>query len=1181
MKTFNRCVLGYGFFVLNSMTVLAAEVYDRKIPVTSGMIKLVADGSLGNTALLVDEQPCNALKYSLEKEAKLVPSEPCPHPTTNWKVPSGSRVNRALVDLGDVYNVEDIVIFDSNNIGTFRAYTASSSTAVQPGTMLGEIALDSYLRWKPVSTFSMIDLALQLKHRLPYKTRYLMLENTNGYAGIGEIMIYGSKVATMDYSHFSSVGITDARKEELNNAVLNSSTQPQAAHPRLHGPNSKWYSNVKYFDSVNPNCEWKGQDAWGFVKNMKAVWDRFTLGGDKCAGKLPATLAAHPDAKFYLEPVAGVAWNNDRGLRLLHLFRRSYACYASGSNDCVYPKADIDYLANAFLAYEFKRQRAEKKNASGYYPSWHRGWPSASFIDLGSLNAFKFWCLVLDIFWNHSALLATDKAYIAAELENEIDSYLELYHMPEGAPNAGSLGRWALWGGNNWTTVLNAAAMYWAITFWHEKPAKAKEVMAAALETSWLHRNYFFLDGAYVEGPSYAPMTVDAMLESNELLKGSFNQPYHALRWKTLSQKTTKWYLDNVSSDGLLLDFGDAWDRTGYSDYHYIYLLAWEEMLGLKPYGSTSFNPCDIKAFFANNYFAQSFYDPWSVSSILARDWASIVAQCSATAQAGTRVSHYPDFQLGTLRTFLPGATQTAASAGDNLKLTQADQTFLGMTAVANYHPHREIDFGGLIWTAFGGKLLYDFGYGELSGNYSYYDVSGNKGRFVKESDADRIEFYIRQIDLPITLANLKIGITVHFLSKELPLSSYLASVGTTWAKVSIPLKDFGIDPVRWTSIRGQPGEPWATPGLEAIYFRNYGSINKGHMGIDEMKIVSGVSSTKNVLWYGDLHPQSMADGARAEHSSFYLVAEEIAGGAASTAKWAKIFVGSAGNNFRLSYSNNPNEFVVANKMDYLPIGANTLILPKATDNGKVGTHRSQFKGQAGTLEKLVINGRPVLFADGSKVYGSELTNGNLDYFHRYTVGLEGGNYLVIDSFKTKTGKQDKVQELWYTNQSEVAPVDCSKPSYDVNMTRPTSNTLILEPRCNQIKRGGASESAGRIIAASMVGANFYLGVPDFMKADGLFKRFIVGSSVKLMNRLRGWEIRRVARYQPSVDVTEDVRVFLLQSATSVAALPSNSSISKVSCGTDKACFKVMNGGKQHNVEVLKINGKYTLQRVL
>ena len=78
--------------------------------------------------------------------------------------------------------------------------------------------------------------------------------------------------------------------------------------------------------------------------------------------------------------------------------------------------------------------------------------------------------------------------------------------------------------------------------------------------------------------------------------------------------------------------------------------------------------------------------DTFAVEPAMARDWQSIVDQCQTDAQAGTQATVFPDGGVGALRTFVPGAT-AAATDTSNLRLAQADQTYLAASAVPNTSP--------------------------------------------------------------------------------------------------------------------------------------------------------------------------------------------------------------------------------------------------------------------------------------------------------------------------------------------------------------------------------------------------------------------------------------------------------------------------------------------------------------
>lgn len=540
-------------------------------------------------------------------------------------------------------------------------------------------------------------------------------------------------VADMDLSHLWGGTVSEDRRRELDALVLDSEVTPPDRHPRLYGTDEQWAQRFEVFDHLDPDCQFEGfNKGIGTVNNIKNQWEWLVRGGRRCEGGLPEAPADHREAGVYINSEVDTDSKADRTrrLRILYLIRYLRYCHRSQSGECQFSAEDTQALSEAFIQQEIERLRNAPRvedepmwaGAIGYPEDfhfiayWHR--TSRKFFDLGAGPPFKFWTLFLDTFWNEPALSQADKDYVQRELEYEIDSYL---HSAE-------VEHWNLANGNNWTPVLNSAAMHWALLNYHEKPDKAREVLRVALRFNWRHRDYYLDDGAYIEGPSYLGTSLGPTLEMQQLLRAGFDQMLHSFKWFAAGEGTPGWILDNVASDGHFTDFGDAWARRGNASFNAFTLMLEREVLGLEPWGEQSPDACLTQLWFMNSYFDRPFYDPWWVSPAIARDWASIADDCQAVANGGTQRRVFGEYGQGILRQFNPGASEAATEATDLRPFArQADQTFLTVNAVANDIAHRELDFGALIWSAYGNRLLFDFGYGEIVQNYFEYDLIANR----------------------------------------------------------------------------------------------------------------------------------------------------------------------------------------------------------------------------------------------------------------------------------------------------------------------------------------------------------------------------------------------------------------------------------------------------------------------
>lgn len=997
------------------------------------------------------------------------------------------------------------------------------------------------------------------------------------FTSLVSIIFHSSLLATepssthSETAHFYGGSISDSQKINLNNQVKNSPVQPADTHPRLYGTDAQWYQTIALYEALDPNCDWQGRSGWGTIKNIKEEWDRYSLGGNGCktgSQGIPLSLQENTTAKNYLNNTID-KWRLNSALNMVHLIRRMNYCHQTQGN-CQYSKTEVAQLSIKFLSYEFSRLRNLTRNSSGYFKAWHKGYNGA-FFDLGAYPSFKFWTLVLDTFWDSGLINTLDKQFVLDELENEIDSYITIYNLPKGSSS--SLGRWAIHNGNNWTPVLNAAALFWTITLWHEDAYhdKTRQVLDIILESNWLHRDEILDDGAYSEGPTYLGTSMSPSIDMNRLLMTSFEQPNHAMKWAVMAEKTTRWMIENVASDGKLIDFGDTWAKDGFSNLHIMDMLYWEESVGLKAQGTVTADACILEDYFSTSYYLHAFYDIWNASANYARDFYSLTSQCQRQ-QTLSKSIVFPTYQLGTLRQYLPGSTATGLDVtSDNIRNKQADQTFLAGNAVDSSLPHRELDFGALIWSAFGNRLLADWGYGELASSYEYFKVKGSKGYYIA-SNNHTLEFSLKHISGDLDISKLFINIKLKGLSKEVKLSNYISGLDSNWTTVSIPMSDFSIDESAWLGKDN---------GIEFIRLKSTGFIRNGQFGIDEIKII-GAQGSDSIVWYGDSHSESLespifSSTPQISHpDELSITAIETSGGANNTAKWARFSATGSYSVMSIFYDEDPADFHVANYMDFLPIGANTLILPKAQDEKSARseiTNVSQFKERKGKINTLDVNGKKAIHMNGGTVYGKYLAEGNLNYFHRYLIPLNDGNYVVVDSFKAKAGKEDHIQEFWYSYKNP--DTNCYNRAQDVVQKIDSDGSLLLIPRCNNLQRNEAVESYGRIKAASLNPGAFILGAPDFMKNNLFFNQFVEGNGLYLINRLQNKDMRRLARFVPENEVSEDVRVFLLQSSTS--SNYANATVSQVEC-PQGVCFRVaVEGGDNIDLLLTKVDEQYVL----
>ena len=479
--------------------------------------------------------------------------------------------------------------------------------------------------------------------------------------------------------------------------------EPELAHPRILGNNSEWQEYYQPFDDLL--CVDSDQDhAWGVVFNAKNIWDRTTKGATVCRYGVPDSLSEVSDADYYLDFEEGDSWNRKRALRMMFLLREQTDCHANDLDSCLYSESDVTELKEAFIASEMTRFESV---------SWTYGYVC---FDIGTEPPVKFWSIFVDTFW--SDLNATAKGKIDDKLSEVMDCFVDQIEEKH----------WSIYNGNNWTAILDKAALYWAIVYYHED-SRANMIIKEVLRTLWLHRDFYLSDGSYMEGiVEYTNVSYSNLREINNLMRQSFDQSLESVRWERTA-KTTRWYLDFMAPDGKMADFGDSWDKRGWSTFDPLHMMMWEEMIGEKEIGEAELDVCSVYEYFSNIWFSKGFEDPWSVQPSLARDWISIVNECDQSLIHETKQILFDQAESGVLKSYIPNASPIADQ--DNMRFSQANYTWLGFNGVPNDFPHRELDFGALIWSAYGNRLLYDFGYGEIG------KTSSKQGYLINYGDTE------------------------------------------------------------------------------------------------------------------------------------------------------------------------------------------------------------------------------------------------------------------------------------------------------------------------------------------------------------------------------------------------------------------------------------------------------------
>lgn len=485
-----------------------------------------------------------------------------------------------------------------------------------------------------------------------------------------------------------SIGLGDASLQ--TEKVTSFAAEPPIEHPRLHGADETWYpEQLAYLElPCRDEPDYPENSDWGAITNVRNQWELSTLGGASCLGEKPETLADHPFASLYLtEEGPGEEWSDQDVVQLLHLIRRTRACHALGDTDCPFTSEELEDLIPRFIEHEMPRLADEV-------------WYAYSFgFDLFTTPPMRRWTLIADILWDD--LSEDQHAELEAAFDPLIENYLTIFDE----------GHWALFNGNNWTPVLVNGALYWAVTYYYEDE-RAPEVARRSLQTLWLHRDFYRADGTYEEGLSYASVSFDALLEINHMVQRVFGEPLDSVYWSDMVG-TAEWSLDFMAPDGMLVDFGDSWAKRGWYSFTPLSMMLINEGDLDDP---AELDPCLVRRFFTNKYYYHGMTDPFRTTPLLVRDWYDVVEACDTSSlDDEVLLSVHDEGGWAGIRTWQLGATELAETEGHSQRFSQADQTFLAVSAIPSHFSHTELDFGSLVWTAYGNRLLIDSGYGDLN----------------------------------------------------------------------------------------------------------------------------------------------------------------------------------------------------------------------------------------------------------------------------------------------------------------------------------------------------------------------------------------------------------------------------------------------------------------------------------
>jgi hypothetical protein len=458
-----------------------------------------------------------------------------------------------------------------------------------------------------------------------------------------------------------------------------------ASVPRLGGTNGDWF-NATVVPWLELPCDSKasarahgGWPGGRGVVDFKSIFEDQALGFRSCDGESLLNynnIEEHWAAAIYLK---GESLNNYKRESALHLLRRLDAChrghilYSGGegsfkeSQRCQFNESETERLRMAVLQRELIDDWGDLSVGENGDWYWEYPWLSAGGYDLITSETVGYWASFVDVLRPYMS--TSNLSHVSTKMEERIDFFLDIFYG----------GNWALWNGNNWTPYLSVGAVKWAIVFWHEEHAKAKEVLQAVYDVLWLHCSQYIQE-TYIHAPSlhtpmsapsieasvyaegvavYSYMSTQSLLKIASLTRRSFGEVPPAIESIVKRvEKVPAWSIRTLASDAMLVPFGDSHRSRGFGSSAILHALLAHEVIFNESssdaytaiggsaccnnlYGANEQqartkamaarlkleSSCLVKRWMSGAYF-QSYNSPDDFPPELAKDWTDIIASC-------------------------------------------------------------------------------------------------------------------------------------------------------------------------------------------------------------------------------------------------------------------------------------------------------------------------------------------------------------------------------------------------------------------------------------------------------------------------------------------------------------------------------------------------------------------------
>ena len=335
---------------------------------------------------------------------------------------------------------------------------------------------------------------------------------------------------------------------------LEYSLEPQVERPRLYGTDEEWMANHvrPFFDAPcddSTAIEYGGWfEAKGFF-SIKSHFDWAARGFVSCQDDPDDDIGSWSS----LSPYFGDDMPSQKGgYRAFHLLRRLWACANANDNDystCEYSASETSRLSAAVATKEMERFESTTWTCGVYC-----GGSGDPAFDLTTAEQVSYFVHFVDVMGDE--ITQQDLTTVQTTLTGMIQLFVGTFWGQ----------KWQLWNGNNWTPHLCVAGLEWAIVFWHESNELALEVLQIVNDIMWYHRDYYSEDGVYLEGVAmYAYMSMEGTMAMAALSLASFGFAPESIPVDRI-HLLASYFISSMSSDGYLVDFGDSWDKRGWTE---------------------------------------------------------------------------------------------------------------------------------------------------------------------------------------------------------------------------------------------------------------------------------------------------------------------------------------------------------------------------------------------------------------------------------------------------------------------------------------------------------------------------------------------------------------------------------------------------------------------------------------